>query len=80
MSVAKECARQWVLSQMMSHVQTPKGTHRMYEVTENLLATMALEFCPKKNAFGTKVFFSRKPSGHNGIGTLSKKDVFGTRV
>ena len=29
----------------------------MYEVTENLLATMALEFCPKKNAFGTKVFF-----------------------
>ena len=29
----------------------------MYEVTENLLATMALEFCPKRNAFGTKVFF-----------------------
>ena len=29
----------------------------MYEVTENLLATMALEFCPKKNAFGTKVLF-----------------------
>ena len=29
----------------------------MYEVTENLLATMALEFCPKKNAFGTRIFF-----------------------
>ena len=29
----------------------------MYEVTENFLATMALEPCPKKNAFGTRVFF-----------------------